>query len=129
MPTAPPCTQHSLFLVYGPESLPPGCRTLPQITYQQCQVLKVPSSPGHKVPDAEHWAIRTGEWVIKTVFEIGAVPGVQGIGSRKDIDSGQMTQRRDGSRLSQEPPGLPGEVELAEGYSIFDEECEVLGLS
>lgn len=35
----------------------------------------------------------------------------------------------EGSGLSQDLPMLPGEVELVEGCSIFDEEREVLGLS
>lgn len=69
-------TTHPVPLVYGPENLPLSCRTLSQMTYQQCQVLKVPSSHGHKVPDAEHWAVRTGEWVIETMLEVGVVPGI-----------------------------------------------------
>lgn len=125
-------TAHSCFTgTWAQDPLPEPSRNAAALqTHQQCQVLKVPSSRSHKVPNSEHWAEGAGEWIIAAPLEIGVVPGLQGVGPEKGRGrrvSGQAGNK-EGLGPARTHPHLLGEVELAEGDCVFDEQCEVLGL-
>lgn len=70
-----------------------------------------------------------GEGIISAAFEIGVVPGLQGVGSERVGREGQarMVIGEFGA-VRTHPPYLLGEAELAESDSVFDEQCKVLGL-
>lgn len=76
-------TAHHCSMGSWAQTLPESSQNPPH-THQQCQVLKVPSSSSHEVPNAEHRAVGAGEGIISAVLEIGVVPGLQGIGPERD---------------------------------------------